>query len=375
MIFEKPISEITEADLDALVQNGESEGKHLEFKAALPGGTDVERKEFLYDVSSFANAAGGYIIYGIKENEGRASGVVGVDVENGDRLEVSLRERVRDGIRPQIYGLEIRVVGLAESKYAVVVHIPKSWNPPHQVVFQKSFKFFSRDTNTKYQIDVDELRSVFALSSSIADKMREFRANRIAKIVSKDFPAEIRRGASMVTHFLPFSSFSGFGSVDLGGIAGRSEFVDMVGGYSFNRYNVDGYVVASEDSYAQIFNAGCIEVVHSWETQPFQGDGQGPFLPGMLIGQRVLAQVRACKHFLRGLGVSPPAGLAISLTGVRGWRLATDRTFQGSYDRAVILPSETVLQGLDGSDAADTAPLLDAIWRAAGLAQSPFPRA
>lgn len=47
-----------------------SEHKTLEYKLALSGGSDSERKEFLANVSSFANAAGGCLIYGMKADSG-----------------------------------------------------------------------------------------------------------------------------------------------------------------------------------------------------------------------------------------------------------------------------------------------------------------
>lgn len=61
----KRLSEIEKSDLDALVTNGVSEGKTLDYKLSLPGPSDDDKKEFLADVSSFANAGGGDIVFGI----------------------------------------------------------------------------------------------------------------------------------------------------------------------------------------------------------------------------------------------------------------------------------------------------------------------
>ena len=57
--YELPIERIDAALLDSLVRDGVEERRRLEYKRALPGGTDDEKKEFLADTSSFANAAGG----------------------------------------------------------------------------------------------------------------------------------------------------------------------------------------------------------------------------------------------------------------------------------------------------------------------------
>lgn len=64
LLFGKPLLSLLEADLLALVQDQAFEDKHLEYKLTLPGGSNDDKKEFLADVSSFANADGGIILYG-----------------------------------------------------------------------------------------------------------------------------------------------------------------------------------------------------------------------------------------------------------------------------------------------------------------------
>jgi hypothetical protein len=59
MAIDKPLDEIGLEDLQRLLTNGVAESRSLEYKQVLPTGTDSDRKEFLVDVSSFANAIGG----------------------------------------------------------------------------------------------------------------------------------------------------------------------------------------------------------------------------------------------------------------------------------------------------------------------------
>ena len=54
----KPIETWKEPDLLKLLDDKVPEGRCLEYKAALPGKSDSDRKEFLKDVSAFANADG-----------------------------------------------------------------------------------------------------------------------------------------------------------------------------------------------------------------------------------------------------------------------------------------------------------------------------
>ncbi|MBI3460167.1 putative DNA binding domain-containing protein, partial [Candidatus Acetothermia bacterium] len=77
MSINKRLEDITENDLKDLVDNKYREIKSIDYKVTLPGNSDSEKKEFLADVSSFANANGGDLIYGIKANDGLPVNVCG----------------------------------------------------------------------------------------------------------------------------------------------------------------------------------------------------------------------------------------------------------------------------------------------------------
>jgi hypothetical protein len=59
MLFNKPLADIEEPDLQTLVDNGVREGREIEYKEALTIHTDGQKQEFLNDVSSFANTSAG----------------------------------------------------------------------------------------------------------------------------------------------------------------------------------------------------------------------------------------------------------------------------------------------------------------------------
>ena len=66
-MIEKPFDQLVKDDIDGLVTNQVKEGRTTEYKQELPSGRDADKKEFLADVSSFANAAGGDLVYGVVE--------------------------------------------------------------------------------------------------------------------------------------------------------------------------------------------------------------------------------------------------------------------------------------------------------------------
>ncbi len=61
------IEEINESDLQHLIDEEIIELKTLEYKEKLPNNTDSDKKKFLATISSFANANGGDVVFGIIE--------------------------------------------------------------------------------------------------------------------------------------------------------------------------------------------------------------------------------------------------------------------------------------------------------------------
>src|SRR5947208_16448298 len=93
---------ITEADLLSLISNGGMEGKTIEFKRELPGGQDADKKEFLADVSSFANTSGGDLVFGVRAVQGVATELVGLANGDLDKELQRLDALIADGLDPRI---------------------------------------------------------------------------------------------------------------------------------------------------------------------------------------------------------------------------------------------------------------------------------
>ncbi len=63
----------------------------IEYQPALNVGSDRERKGFLADIASFANAAGGLLLYGSPEREGYPTDLPAVEIEGEDALLLQLK--------------------------------------------------------------------------------------------------------------------------------------------------------------------------------------------------------------------------------------------------------------------------------------------
>jgi hypothetical protein len=66
IVIAKEFTSISASDVLDLATNSVAEGRMLEYKQALPTTwSDDDKREFLVDISSFGNAVGGDLIYGI----------------------------------------------------------------------------------------------------------------------------------------------------------------------------------------------------------------------------------------------------------------------------------------------------------------------
>jgi Putative DNA-binding domain len=358
----------------SLIADKEAEGKTLDYKRDTVGKGDNDKREFLYDVSSFANTLGGHLVFCLEETNGEPTNLVGLTGIDPDQEILRLEQILRDGIRPPLIGVQSVRVRLSGARVAIVMHIPKSWNPPHQVTYQKAFRFYGRDSNGKYQLDVDELRSVFAFSATAAEKLKLFRIERVAKIVGGDTPVQLEGGGKVVFHMLPLASFTSRYLADLNRLwRDHTLLVGVLGGGGTPLFNVDGLFLASHvrpaTRYAQVFRDGCIEVV--------VGDlsaevNQRASLPSPAFERAIIEHLYKGKQLLQHIGVAPPCAIMVTMVGMKGWRIATQSGSSSSvFDRDPVFIPELVLESFSGIVQDECKPLLDAIWNAAGSPGSP----
>ena len=98
----KKLEDLSEADLASLISNSVAESRLIEYKQELRNSSDAERKEFFADVSSFANASGGHLIYGLQENAGTPTGIAPLAVADVNAETLRLESMIRDSIEPRM---------------------------------------------------------------------------------------------------------------------------------------------------------------------------------------------------------------------------------------------------------------------------------
>lgn len=177
-MINKPFDKIDKSDIDDLIENEVAESKTIEYKESLPGNRESDKKEFLADVSSFANGSGGDLLYGVKEKregKGQSTGIPlaanGLNDVNEDQAVLRLEEIIREGVEPRIPGIQTKAIKGFPNGPVILSRIPKSWASPHMITFQRWSRFYSRTSNGKYPLDVSEIRSAFSLSESVGEKI------------------------------------------------------------------------------------------------------------------------------------------------------------------------------------------------------------
>ena len=207
------IDELTYADIERLVEQKVPEGRELDYKRQLPGGTADEVKELLADVTSFANASGGHLVFGVTtakvngQNTAIPEAIVGVGEINAEQVENRLVDQLRSCIQPRIVGLRVKAIVMAGKPTVVVIHIPRSWNAPHMVA-KGSSKFYSRTSAGKQPLDVTEIRHAFAMSESVGERIRAFRDERIGRILALTPTPWQRRSHRTMVPFRPHKLLS-----------------------------------------------------------------------------------------------------------------------------------------------------------------------
>jgi len=272
-LFTKSFFDLTLIDIRELVTNQINETRNLEFKLEL---NHKERKEFLADITAFANTDGGIIFYGIEEdkdeknkNTGRAGVLKGIKLETNQEILIrSLEQIIRDGTDPMLTEIQCRIFNIGETDI-LAIGIKKSFGKIHMVTYDGMNKFFKRSNTGKFQMDYNEIRSSFTDFSKLKHNILEFRDNRIKQIKNPQLislTGQIFKGNTFL-HCIPMESFKQ-NVIDFTKIKIISEEILTTGLKTswgiISMYNYEGYLVKNNpeygnDSYNQFFRDGSIE--------------------------------------------------------------------------------------------------------------------
>ncbi|MDX6289938.1 MAG: hypothetical protein QOH42_1737 [Blastocatellia bacterium] len=147
-----------EEDIQKLITSGARESQILEFKAcdALEK-KEPKRREAAKDVSAFANAVGGTIVYGLIESiSTHEAERIDQGYDPSDISELWLEQVIDSKIQPRIDGLMIKPVPLkaSDGKVLYIVCIPASDRAPHMA----NHKYYKRQNFQIVEMEEYEVR-------------------------------------------------------------------------------------------------------------------------------------------------------------------------------------------------------------------------
>jgi hypothetical protein len=370
-----------QADLEQLIEERTLEGPYLDFKRDLPAAwNDGAKHELLADVTAFANAGGGHLVFGIDEDgNSQAAAIAPLILQNADQEVRRLQDILLNQVEPRLPGIQVHTVPVdvaGKTGYVLIVRVPQSWHGPHRV--KTNQHFFIRDGARKRQLDVPEIRSLFLRSENQAQRVRDFRAERLSSILSGQLPHRLVDGPTLVMHLIPMRAIQGLIQIDPVLYAGE-RMLPLIGSTAaLPRLNVDGALVIRNPTpqgetygYSQLFRNGFFESTYVLSGRHERGLA---VLPSKGIEQNLIDHLSKFRQELTFLNAGGDCIAMLSLLranevklGVRDqWHLEDHQTF---FDRkTIVLPDIVARDGLASELALK--PLFDLLWQAAGFTSS-----
>jgi len=382
-----PLYQIEEKHLRALITAGAAESRSIDYKRTIYGNAHADYSEFLADVSSFANTGGGDVVLGMDASNGIPTAITPLTMPM-DAEVLRLEQAARGGLQPRIANFSLHVVPIQGGGNVLIIRVPRSYHAPHRIIRQNSNRFWARSAAGKYEPDVNELRTLFNAGPQLADRIRNFRIDRIAQIAAGQAPVQLMNRGSLILHIVPLSAFDVNSSLPLRQIEQNYRSFVPMGSSTANgaRINFDGILKTSNAdpqatqhrAYVQLYRNGIVESVHS--TVKAESSG-APII--FNLDDTTICEVMRSLNDLAAIGIESPHALLVSLIGVASARFNFARDPNSRWcdnlgdhlDRDQYHFDEVIFETIPTtpSECADIIrPILDQMANAGGRATSPI---
>lgn len=382
MSLPRDILTIAQADVEYLVANRVREGPHLDFKRSIALAWDSPAKhEFLADVTAFANSGGGDLVYGVDEDgDAQAVAVVPQVVASADQEVRRLQDFLLNLAEPRIPGIQIQAVPVTVGGvvgHVFIVRAPQSWVGPHRV--KTNQHFFIRDGLRKRQLDVPEIRQLFLRSESQTQRLRDFRTERIGRIMSGEAPQRLVDGPVLVVHLIPTQAGLGLVQIDPVLYATQRLLPAIGAAASSARLNMDGALMVRNTTpqgethgYSQFFRNGFFEATY---VLPYREEPDRPFLLSTSYEEYLIRLLAAFRVELRHLEIDEECAVMLSLIRAKEVKLAVRNHWGFAHDHQTLFDRTTVVlpdvvANADISPELALKPVFDLVWQAAGFSGS-----
>jgi hypothetical protein len=371
-----------------LIDNKIPENIYLDYKRDLNIDSSDERKEFLFDICSFANSEGGILVYGIDEeknkdtsNTGIPGEIIGLKFPNSDALIQKIESLIGSSVQPRITNITPRILEISGKKILIII-IPKSIGMPHMVIYKSTNKFYKRRNTGKYLVDVYELNQMFMQNQDLKEKGNFFVSSRIDSVQRNEVNPNIILKNPVFIHVLPlnFSLEPNQLTLTKSGDYQRifEGFVDLMP-YSQRHHNHDGYIMYYFDpgekkitSYLQIFRTGIIELFSNYYCGiGAQGEDRKLFYIDKFEEDCINLVIKAIK-FYKEMGLNEPLMIFINLLNQADVRLYTKSRFwlPEPFGRNNLSIPPVLIKSYEEDIPLILKPSFDVIWQSSGIEKS-----
>lgn len=389
MALPNDLAKTTQEHLQSLISEGTSEGPHLDFKRELPAAWHEKAKHDLTsDISAFANAGGGTLIFGVEQDDDGLAKELKPQTFNPDSDAMRLESILRDCVEPRMPGVLVLPVPVnvdGTKGYIILVHVPQSWVGPHRVT--SNFNFFVREGRQSRPVNVPELRTLFHLSASVAQRVRDFRTERIDKILAGETPRQLKPGVVALLHLVPTQAALGNVAINfreydfrhpngrnipiMGAYPGAGQPRVVLEGIAHTRGGVRGGC----HGYSLLFRNGFFESTYVDSFADQRGDVTR--VTSSTIEPECVRLMNWFREELTRLGVSTELMVMFSLLhakrGVLDFRrdnFMLDEDEGYFVSQHVVLPEMVIAE--DDDPSAGMQQVFDLLWQACNLPNSPY---
>lgn len=387
-MINKKIDDITIDDIKLLIDNSVCESKSLEYKKELHIENDADKKEFLADVSSFANSTGGDIIFGIEEddNDKVPINIVGIPYDNEDKLIRRLEDFIRQSIQPIILNIEYKAIEVNEQSYILIIRIPQSIVAPHRVEYRGHNKFFTRSSKGKYQMDVSELRIAFNSGLDLEKRVENYKTDRYYQLLSNRYNKLTEDLPIFVVHYIPLSAFNG--NAELLSLSKIKDEMNNCSskalGYGYDKsICIDGisieYKQGNYSAIAKYKNNGIIEkATTSYFHKQYEFTNICPkkvidYFNGYQLINSLITDLNEVKRYYEKMQINTPIIMCCSVLNAVGFSIPIRDWLEvlNTIDREILCINNLYIEDLSKSSEEILKSIFDSIWNACGYENCP----
>ena len=363
----KQLSNMTLADIETLVTNAVPEGRTLEYKAQLPGPKDDDKREFLYDITSFANTDGGDLIFGVEAKAGVATAVPGALLADTlDSTLLRLEGLLASCVEPRLLGARPRTFDRLGGRVVVVWRVPSSFAAPHRAYFKGVGRFYHRNSRGKAEMDTHELRAAFTASEGFVPRLAVLHEDAVRAVSDGDLPFPLEQGPRAILSVIPLSVLREPRELELDHTTAVHPILNQGTDWA---YALEGFYIfgvsatSPTGTFALTRRTGQVDV--SWRAGREIEDGRKLIWPNAV--EEMIGNLTAgAAARLGAFGIEGPFAVAFTLINAKGFKLQhgffdASQGFAMWRDR-VTLPILTV----DTLETEALLPLARTFWYAMG---------